>query len=187
MITCPTSRGVVNTSAAQRVSMQLSAGLHDSRGAKPRAGQRVRPRLSTRGLGLAAWETSSTLEAPTPTPAAPAPPQVPADPRAAETGSEAPPACAGGREGGRGTPATGRRAHWQHSATCLKSSSPCSSLKHRRQWGHCRSPWPLRVTPEHPPSAGRSSHWGPVPGLRPPAATGSEASVSKYLGDLLPV
>lgn len=26
-----------------------------------------------------------------------------------------------------------RGAHWQHSATCLKSSSPCSSPKHRRQ------------------------------------------------------
>lgn len=187
MITCPTSRAAVNTSAAQHVSMQLGAGLHDSRGAKPRAGQRVRPRLSTRGLGLAAWETSSTLEAPTPTPAA-SPTEVPADPRAAETEAQKhPQPVLGAPRVMRGAPTTGHRAHWQHSATCLKSSSPCSSLKHRRQWGHCRSPWPLWVTAEHPPSAGRSSHWGPVPGLRPPAATGSEASVSKYLGDLLPV
>lgn len=84
-------------------------------------------------------------------------------------------------------PAPPPAAHWQHSATCLSSSSPCSSSKHRRQWGHCRSPWPLRAAPGRPPSAGASSHWDPAPGRWPAGTAKSNASASKYLGLLLPL
>lgn len=78
-------------------------------------------------------------------------------------------------------------AHWQHSATCLSSSSPCSSSKHCRQCGHCSSPWTLRAAPGRPPSAGASSHWEPAPGRWPPGTGKSKASASKYLGLLLPL
>ena len=162
---------------------QCSSVLSSTTPGTRRAGRRARPWLCIRGLCLAAWESSSN-------------PYLCCQPHSKflltrewprREAQEHPRPVLGAPILMRGAPTAGHRAHWQHSATCLKSSSPCSSLKHRRQWGHCRSPWPLWVTPEHPPSAGRSSHWDPVPGLRPPAATGSEASVSKYRGDLLPV
>ena len=174
---------MTDTSAAQRVSVQLRPRLHTAQG-QGHVLAHGRPLMASAWL-LGRPAPRYKLQ---PLPLPPAPPQAPADPRAAEEEAQKyPQSVLGARIWMHGPPTTGHRAHWQHSATCLKSSSPCSSLKHCRQWGHCRSPWPLWVTPEHPPSAGRSSHWDPVPGLRPPAATGSEASVSKYLGDLLPV
>lgn len=78
-------------------------------------------------------------------------------------------------------------AHWQHSATCRKSSSPCSSLKSCRQCGHCRSPWPLRAVPGCAPFVGLSSRWDPVPGRWPPGVESPIASVSRNLGVLVPV
>lgn len=164
----------------------LGAGLTTPERQSPRAGQRVAPRLSTRGLGLAAGRPAPR-SAPTPTPAA-SPHEVPAGPRAAETEAQKhPQPVLGAPEMMRARPHHGPPGspgstfgHMPEELLALPA------VKHRRQWGRAGPPGlsgsllstrPLR---EVQPLGSRP---------RPPA-TGCHRlrrSVSKYLGDLLPV
>lgn len=155
MITYPTSRAAVNTSAAQHVSMQLGAGLHDSGGQSPCWPARVRTAVHS-------WPRSGRLgdqlhaRSSNPYPAA-SPTEVPADPRAAETeGSEAPQPVLG-------APSDAGRAHHRPPGSLAALGHMPEELlallvaEAPQTVGALQVPLASLGHAEHPPSAGRSA------------------------------